>query len=256
MKPSIRFRVALLIALLVCGGMWRGGQSAALDSATVRATDGAVYAAGPPVALAVTVANVQGLGAATVMVSYDPALLTVVGCQRNAAFDVGLCNISYDRDKDGIPDAVLFNVVSLMGVTAGATGVALVNVSWQAVANVATATATTLSVQVLTFTDADGRSLPAAGQDGVLTIQPALPTPTPTSTPTPTPSPTPTPTPTPTPSPTSTTAPPPTATPPHGSRIYLPLMMRGGPGTALSSAAAFSAGTATPTPVDCAPRRF
>ena len=100
----------------------------------------------------------------------------------NTLFDVGLCNITYDRNSDGTPDAVLFNVVSLQGVSATSTPVTLANITWQAVAKVDTTQITNLTVQVQTFADTDGKPLPFTAQDGQLTLLP--PPPTPTATPT------------------------------------------------------------------------
>ena len=155
----------------------------------MRAASGSLVSGtpGPAVVLPVEVANVQGLGAATVLVGYDPASLKVVACQRNTLFDVGLCNTSYDRNADGTPDAVLFNVVSLQGVSATGAPVTLVNITWQAVAAVHEARTTTLTVQVQTFTDTDGKPLAHTAQDGQITLLPAPPTPTATPTPTITP---------------------------------------------------------------------
>ena len=146
-------------------------------------------APGPSQVLPVEVANVQGLGAATVLVGYDPNILKVVACQRNVLFDVGLCNINYDRNSDGKPDAVLFNVVSLRGVSATSSPVVLVSITWQAVAAVDAARSTNLTVQVQTFTDTDGKPLAHTAQDGQITLLPPPPTPTatPTLTETPTP---------------------------------------------------------------------
>ena len=103
-----------------------------------------------------TVTDVQKLGAATVVVGYDPASLKPVACQRGPAFDVGVCNRTYDRDGDGTADAVFFTVLSLNGVsTPTGTAVPLVNITWQAVAAVPDERTTALTVEVRTFTDTD-----------------------------------------------------------------------------------------------------
>ena len=138
LNPFVRISAALLIVFVACGGLVQpdGLSASATNGAIVQAGSGVVQSPGKPVVLPVTVANVQKLGATTVLVSYDPASVTVASCQRNTAFDVGLCNAAYDRNADGTADAVLFNLVSLQGVSAGETPVVLVNVAWQAAADV------------------------------------------------------------------------------------------------------------------------
>jgi hypothetical protein len=135
-------------------------------------------APGPSAVLPITVTDVQKLGAASVLVGYDPASLKPVACQRGPAFDVGVCNRTYDRDGDGTADAVLFAVLSLNGVSATGTAVPLANITWQAVAAVQDERVTVLTVEVRTFTDADGRPLEHTAQDGQITLLPPLPPPT------------------------------------------------------------------------------
>lgn len=243
--------VAVALSLLVYGAAHAGRQSrsvlaAPADPATVVAVSGVIGPARVPITLPVQVASVQRLGAATVQIGYDPALLRVTGCQRNPVFDVGLCNIALDRDSDGVPDAVLFNVISLNGVSAAASPVALVQITWAAVGTASAEVATTLGVTITTFTDPDAVPLPVTAVDGLMTLAAvpdatatptattpptssptATPTVTPASTPTPTVTPTPTSTPTPTDTPTATSIPTssPTATPTSPiHQSYLPLL--------------------------------
>jgi carbohydrate-binding DOMON domain-containing protein len=164
---------------------------------------------------------VQKLGAASVLVGYDPASLKPVACQRGPAFDVSVCNPRYDRDGDGTADAVLFAVLSLNGVSVTDTAVPLANITWQAIAAVQDARVTALTVEVKTFTDADGSPLAHTAQDGQITL---LPAPPPTLTPTPTATSTATATETPTPTATATETPTPTATV-RDRRFYLPLIL-------------------------------
>jgi hypothetical protein len=191
--------------------------AAPADIATVMAVvavhDGGVIGpARAPITLPIQVTSVQRLGAATVEVAFDPALLRATDCQRNLIFDVGLCNIAVDRNTDGTPDAVFFNVVSLNGVSAGENPVALVQITWAAVETAHVALTTTLNVTVTTFTDPDATPLAVTAANGQITLA-AVPadTVTPTATPTPTASPTATATPTATPT-----------APVH--LIYLPLL--------------------------------
>jgi hypothetical protein len=171
-------------------------------------------APGPSAVFPITVSDIQKLGAATVVVGYDPASLKPVACQRGPAFDVGVCNRTYDRDGDGTADAVLFAVLSLNGVSTTGTAVPLANITWQAVTAVQDERVTALTVEVRTFTDTDGRPMNYTTQDGQITLLPPLPatkTPTATTTATPTA--------------TATATPTPTATA-HERRIYLPLVLR------------------------------
>jgi hypothetical protein len=171
-------------------------------------------APGPSAVFPITVTGVQKLGAATVVVGYDPASLKPVDCKRGPAFDVGVCNRSYDRDGDGTDDAVLFIVLSLNGVSTTGTVVPLANITWQAVAAVPGEKTTALTVEVRTFTDTDGRPLTYATQDGQIILLPPSPPPvTPTSTATATPT------------ATATATLTPTATA-HERRTYLPLVLR------------------------------
>jgi len=163
-------------------------------------------APGPSAVFPITVTGVQKLGAASVLVGYDPASLKPVACQRGPAFDVGVCNHNYDRNGDGTADAVLFAVLSLNGVSTTGMVVPLANITWQAVAAVQGETTTALTVEVRTFTDTDGNPLASATQDGQITLLPPSPPPiTPTST--------------------ATATLTPTATA-HERRSYLPLIVR------------------------------
>ena len=86
-RPFVSPGILLLVTLL--GGMLAWDldiPATAAEPALVRAASGNLISGtpGPSVVLPVEVTNVQGLGAATVLVGYDPARLTVVACQRNA----------------------------------------------------------------------------------------------------------------------------------------------------------------------------
>jgi hypothetical protein len=188
--PATRSLTLAVLLLLVCvlvvpRGMTPARAASTAANAVVLAADGTLLAPGPAVSLPVQVKDVQQLGAATVLVSYDPAQVQATACQRSAGFDIGLCNIHYDRDHDGVADGVLFNAVSIQGVTAGAAPVALANITWQAAAGVQPPASAVLAVQVQTFTDVNANPLAVTPQDGHLTILvgPTF-TPTPTATPT------------------------------------------------------------------------
>jgi len=218
MTRASNWVIPCLILLSVSIGV-AGWPAAALEAAIVTAVSGAIGPGRAALPLPVQAANVTRLGAATVQIGYDPALLRVTDCQRNPVFDVGLCNTALDRDRDGVADAVLFNVVSLSGISAAGSPVTLAQITWAA-ATTAAATAA-LTVTIETFTDADGIPIPVTAVDGQIVIAAAA-----TSPPTATSSPTATPTSTTTPTlfPTST----PTTTPTAVTRkIWLPLISGG-----------------------------
>jgi hypothetical protein len=148
--------------------------TAADAPAVVAAASGSLTsgAPGPSAILPITVTGVQNLGAASVLVGYDPASLKAVGWQRSQAFDVGVSNLSYDRDGDGTADAVLFAVLSLNGVSATDMAVPMANITWQAVAAVENDEVTALTVEVRTFTNTDGVPMEYATQDGQITLLP------------------------------------------------------------------------------------
>lgn len=142
----------------------------------VIAAGGKLRSGDPPVPLPVQVANVQKLGAATVRIRFDPSLLKATGCQRSSLFDVGMCNVNEDTNGDGKADAVLFNVLSLAGVSAGASPITMTSITWKTVVQVEQDTLTNLAVEVLTFTDANSNPLDQTTQDGPVVIRPAPPT--------------------------------------------------------------------------------
>ncbi len=177
--------IALVILLLLVGLSPEGGEPAFASSplpdapsaaATVIAAGGKLRSGSAPAPLPVQVANVQKLGAATIRVRFDPLMLRATGCQRSSLFDVGMCNPNEDTNGDGKADAVLFNVLSIGGVSAGASPVTVTNIMWQPVLAVAQDTLTNLSVEVLTFADVNSLPLEHATQDGPVVVRPAPPT--------------------------------------------------------------------------------
>jgi len=85
-------------------------------SAVVRIGDGTTsryeVAPGELVTVPVEVVDAQNLGAATVLLSYDPAVVHAVGCAgpQSGDFDGGACNTEHDLE------VLRFNVVALNGV--------------------------------------------------------------------------------------------------------------------------------------------
>jgi len=114
---------------------------------------------------------------ATVMVGYDPAVLQVAGCQRNLAFDIGLCIpqcTECDRDDDGVLDAVKFNVGS--AEPEGLSGTEevplnLVDITWAVVGTPDPGTVSTLVVvEIPTFADPLGIPISRSAENGQVTV--------------------------------------------------------------------------------------
>lgn len=182
MTSISRFLISILLLALLTQGAW-SGLAAAMQNrpagARVTAADGSIAFQSAPVSLGVTVSDVQNLGAATVLLAYDPTVLTPTACQRGSQFGFGLCNLQIDQDDDGTFDAVRFNVLSLSGIAVDADSKAdLALISWQVIAESAIGATTPLTVTIDTLADIDGIPISAGAQNGTVTILPA-PTPVP-----------------------------------------------------------------------------
>ncbi len=193
-------------------------------SAIVSNASGELPLGGTTRVFPVNVSNVQNLGAATVMVAYDPALVVPVNCQRNPVFPSGLCNWQDEPSERCPASTVCFNVLAsfdeAVSVAADAQ-LPMVSITWQATGMASLSSSTTLSVTVDTFADAQSIAMPVSAQNGVITFV-AAPTATPTATPTSTATATPTPTATTAPTATSTATVTPQPTVANRSSIYLP----------------------------------
>lgn len=192
--------------------------------ALVSAANGEIAAVGGAQAvLPVNVSNVTDLGAVTVVLSYEPTHLKPIAYRRNVdLFNIGFANLAFDRDQDGTPDSVKFNVGALNGVDVPADSPApLAAITWQVTGTVAVGTTTVLSVTVETFTDSQALPLQSAAQNGTVTF---VTPPTATSTPAATSTATPSATSTATPSPVPTTIPTMTEVNPGNSAAFLPLI--------------------------------
>jgi hypothetical protein len=145
--------------------------------------------------------DVEGLGAATLIVGYDPSILEATSCVRGSEFDFGLCNMEYDRDDDGTADSVRFNVVSIGGVSSSSdVPLNLVTIVFEGIGGAGARSA--IELEVITFTDTDGKPIQSAAENGRVEIGHApSPTPGPSPTPSGTAGPSPTPGPSHTPSP-------------------------------------------------------
>lgn len=138
---------------------------ASADAAGVRMVGGALPA-NQLTPLTVEARDVTNLGAITAQVGYDPAQVRAVACRRNPVFAFGLCNLGVDRDTDGTADAVLFNLVSLTGQDAGAAALPLMDIVWEPVGSPISGTLSTLTIEVLTFSDTSGLPLGVTVENG------------------------------------------------------------------------------------------
>ena len=171
MKRSHMLVLALLLlASVLISVTMTAAQEPASDAAVVRAGSGMILPPGGTVTLPVEAIGVQGLGATTVMVGYDPTLLQAVECQRNPAFDLGLCNQEFDRDDDGVHDVVRFNVISMNGLSATEeVPLKLTDITWALVGEPCNITST-LEVEVLTFTDPLAIPISVSAENGQVTV--------------------------------------------------------------------------------------
>lgn len=142
------------------------------NSAVIRTDSGTILQAGNPITLPVEAVNVQNLAAVTVMVSYDPAVLRVAGCQCNPAFETWTkCNTQLDDDGDSQPDAVVFNMLSWDGLSAGeGAPLNLANIAWGVAGTPDPGTVSTLIVEVLTFADPFGIPISRSAENGQITV--------------------------------------------------------------------------------------
>ena len=136
-------------------------------TAIVSAANGILPLGGMTVTLPVNVSAVTNLGAANILLGYDPTKVAPVACKRGSAFDLGLCNLKFDRNGDGTSDAVKFNILALEGVSVPAGALmALADITWQVTGTVAVGATTILSVTVEEFANSEGLPLPVSAQNG------------------------------------------------------------------------------------------
>ena len=206
-------RLLLVASIILAAGLttwWSSGSAIAQanslgvdhdgGAADINAGPAPVAPGGSATVAIVTETPAAGLGAWTVNVMYDPAVVTPTGC--TAFGDSSACNLTFSSTQ------VRFTGIKASGIF-GISGLA--DLTFQAIGSAGQCSALTPSAT--TWNDPAAAVLPRPlVSSGQICIS-APPTPTPSPTPTPTPSPTPTPTPSPTPSPTPTMSAALTATP-------------------------------------------
>jgi hypothetical protein len=133
----------------------------------VRVGDGrtSVYTITPGslVTVPIQVIGAVNLGAATIVLAYDPAVVQPSSCSRplSSAFDGGMCNLTF------APDAVRFNVVATPGVSGDAT---MAEVVFRGVGGSAGAMRSELRPTVVHFADLAGNSLPVNTANGAIRL--------------------------------------------------------------------------------------
>ncbi len=138
---------------------------ASVDAAGVRMVGGTLPA-NQLTPLSVEASAVTNLGAMTARIGYDPTVVRAVSCRRNPVFAVGFCNLEVDRDGDDTSDAVLFNLISLTGQEAGSAPLSLMDIVWEPVGTPISGTLSTLTIEILTFTDSSGLPMAVTAEDG------------------------------------------------------------------------------------------
>ena len=166
---------SLVLLALAAGFLVRSDFSRALPDVTVGIGSGEV-AAGGSIPVPVNVSGASSLGAATIEVQYDPAVLDATACNMDpgSIFDAKFCNLAFDNDNVN-PDSVRFNVVSLSGASGNFT---LANLTFQATGQ--PGESSTLGVVVQAFADPNGNPIAFSAQGGSICITPCTAgTPTP-----------------------------------------------------------------------------
>ena len=111
------------------------------------------------------------LGAGTVEIRYDPAVLDATGCSVDpeGRFDYKYCNANYNNDGVN-PDSVRLNLTSLAGVTGQLT---LANITFQAVGSAGSAS--NLDVVPVVLSDPEGAALTVSDNYGQVCVTPCGP---------------------------------------------------------------------------------
>ena len=103
----------------------------------------------------VSIPGGSSLGAATIDIQYDPAVVEALSCSPDpsGAFDSKVCNANFNKDGAN-PDIVRFSLISTGGVSGS---LSLATITFQAVGSAGASTA--LSIGTITFTDTNGNPI-------------------------------------------------------------------------------------------------
>jgi hypothetical protein len=108
-----------------------------------------------------------GLGAFSIDISYDPAVVDPVDCNANPEgdLDLGFCNFDFERD-DVNPDTIR---VGGFRASEGATGdLSLADITFRGVGS--SGSQSLLALSVVEFADTSQQPIPATTEDGTITI--------------------------------------------------------------------------------------
>ena len=157
----IAVRGALAGLALSLGLFLAGAPVSGALSATVAVSSGSVSPGGE-ITVALDAQGFSSLGAATVDVAYDTAVLDAITCAGDPddALDLGSCNDSYG------PGKVRFTGISASGVSGD---MRLALITFRAVG--AAGQSSALDVQPQTFADTAGGNIPVGDVDGSVSVQ-------------------------------------------------------------------------------------
>ncbi|RME85556.1 MAG: hypothetical protein D6775_02500 [Caldilineae bacterium] len=127
---------------------------------------------GDSITVTIDMANVipPGVGAATIDLAYDPAILQPTACNADpdTLFDFSNCNIAFDNDGVN-PDSVRLSLISATGVDGNRD---LATVTFQAVG--LPNTFSPLDITVLSFADPGGSPIAVGDGDNVVNLSPVV----------------------------------------------------------------------------------
>lgn len=170
---AVRYLRILLLSLVALGALVVGTSLSATADTAVPVTIGSdSVLPGESATVALEALGVsQELGAATVDVTYDPAVVSITACTDDpgGVFDLSICNAAF------APDVIRFVGISARGVSGD---LALADLTFQAIGSAGEVSP--LDAMVQTFADIGGFDIPNTDQDGSIDILAGTPTPTPT----------------------------------------------------------------------------
>jgi hypothetical protein len=151
----------------VLGSSWRIPYAlpladATLSSASAQGTPGSILAI--PITTDLPAGSL--LGASTVEVRFDPAVVKPTGCtlDPDAHFDTKVCNLAYDNNGVN-PDVVRFSMISSSGVSGHQI---LANITFQLIGT--RGSSSPLALTAVTFADVSGSPISAVSQNGQISI--------------------------------------------------------------------------------------
>ncbi len=159
--------LGVVLAVVATAGPSALAPSAAAATPTVRVVEVDLTPDGV-LTLSVEAADLAapGLGAATLDILFDPAVLRASDCHADPTghFDTAICNARFDANGDR-PDIVRVTAVSVAGATGS---VSLARITFQVMAS---ATSTEVDLALRTFTEPAGSPLPATVVGADLTLE-------------------------------------------------------------------------------------